>query len=335
MLIFNYKKYFSALSFYYICAVPVKNNHFGGFFSGRWVGFRKIFKKERMHSFEYPNENRQQKGYLVLIGGAEDKKNDKIILKRVVDLNKAKTAVIIPTASNYPVGIAEDYVYAFRDLGVPNCHVLDIRERSDADNTDFIEKVEQADLIFFTGGDQFRLVRILMDSRLLDKIIKQNLKGATIAGTSAGAAAACDPILFDGDSSGLQKGTINHFKGFGFIKNITIDTHFVSRGRLGRLTQFLSSGHSSKGIGIGENTAIFISPDNTFDVSGTGMVTLVNTENITYSNYDQINENDRIVINDIRIGFLQDNSSFDLKDWKVISSNRSLSIPQEKIRLYN
>lgn len=288
-----------------------------------------------MHSFEYLNNHSQLKGSLVLIGGAEDKKDEKIILKRMVGLNNAKTAVIIPTASKYPEGLARDYFYAFKEMGVENPHIFDIRERSDADKPEYLEKIEQADLIFFTGGDQFKLVSTLIDSQLLDKIRTLNLRGATIAGTSAGAAAACDPILFDGDYSGLQKGTINHYKGFGFIKNITIDTHFVNRGRLGRLTQFLCSGHSTKGIGIGENTAIFISPDETMEVVGAEMVTLVNTENISFSNYDKIKEKDPIVINDIRIGFLQHGSCFDLKEWKVISSNAPVYTNPDKIRLYN
>lgn len=288
-----------------------------------------------MHLFEYPNTHSQLKGFLVLIGGAEDKKNDRQILKRVVGLNNAKTAVIIPTASNYPEGLARDYQYAFRDLGVENNIIFDIRERSETDKPEYFEQIEQADLIFFTGGDQFRLVNTLIDTSLLEKIKKQHLKGATIAGTSAGAAAACDPILFDGDYSGLQKGNINHFRGFGFIKDITIDTHFVNRGRLGRLTQFLSSGHSSKGIGIGEDTAIIISPDNTFEVVGSEMVTLVNTENISFSNYDQIKEKDPIVINDIRIGFLQNGSIFDLNEWKVLNSKGTIQSSPEKVRLYN
>ncbi|HNW99360.1 MAG TPA: cyanophycinase [Bacteroidales bacterium] len=289
-----------------------------------------------MHFIEYPNNTSSpQKGHIVLIGGAEDKKNDKQILKRVIGINNAKTAVIIPTASNYPAGLAEDYFYAFRDLGVENNFIFDIRERSETDKPEYLEKIEQADLIFFTGGDQFKLVSTLIDTQLFQKIVSKNLRGATIAGTSAGAAAACDPILFDGDYNGLQKGTIRHFKGFGFIKNITIDTHFVSRGRLGRLTQFLTSGQSTKGIGIGENTSIIISPDNTFEVVGAEMVTVVNTENVSYSNFDEIKENDPIVINDIRIGFLQSGSFFDLNDWKVLPTNNFSNNKPEKVRLYS
>lgn len=279
-----------------------------------------------------------KKGYLVLIGGAEDKKDEKVVLKKVASINNAKNAVVIPTASSYPTGLAEDYFYAFRELGVENISILDIREKKDTERTDYIEKVSTADLIFFTGGDQYKLVNVFNDTELLQLIRSRHNNGATIAGTSAGAAASCDPIIFDGDSAGMNKGSIHFSKGFGFIKNVTIDTHFVNRGRLGRLTQFLSSGKSMRGIGLGENTAIIVAPDNTFEVIGAEMVTVVNTENVSYSNYNQISENEPIVINDIRVGFLQSGCVFDLATWKVIcckESNLSCSSFVKKAEIFS
>jgi len=310
------------------------NNKFKLF--GNAKSFIKFKKQKSMHLFDYAVNSTEKKGYLVLIGGAEDRKNEKIILKKVVSLNNAKNIVIIPSASNYPKGLAEDYFYAFSDLGVENSYILDIRDKSDTNNVDFLEKIQKADLIFFTGGDQSRLVNIFLNTFMLEKIKERHLKnGVTIAGTSAGAAAACDPIIFDGDSGGLRKGTISFSEGFGFIKNITIDTHFVNRGRLGRLTQFLSSGRSTKGIGIGEDTALIIDSNDISEVIGSEMVTVVNTGDVSYSNYIQLNENDPIVINDIRIGFLQSGSKFDLKDWKVVSSNVINPSNTETVRLYN
>lgn len=282
--------------------------------------------------------NYSKKGYLVLIGGAEDKKDNKIILKKVVSLNNAKNAVIIPTASAYPIGLAEDYQYAFRDLNVENISILDIRDQKDTERADFIEKIANADLIFFTGGDQYKLVSVFNDTQMLKQIWDRHMTGATIAGTSAGAAAACDPIIFDGDSAGMSKGSIHYCKGFGFIKNVTIDTHFVNRGRLGRLTQFLSSGKSTKGIGLGENTSIIVAPDNTFEVVGAEMVTIVNTEDVSFSNYNSISENEPIVINDIKVGFLQSGCVFDLNTWKVVCCNESkhsCNSFTKKVEIYN
>ena len=287
-----------------------------------------------MNTFDYSVPNTDKKGYLVLIGGAEDRKTDKVVLRKVVELNNAKTAVIIPSASEYPKGLAEDYVRAFKDLGVEKFFTFDIRNKSEADKIEYLEQIMQADLIFFTGGDQFKLVNVFLDTFLFEKIKERFSKGATIAGTSAGAAAACDPIIFDGDDRGLRKSAIHHSRGFGFIKNTTIDTHFVNRGRLGRLTQFLCSGLSTRGIGLGEDTAIVVNPDDVFEVIGSEMVTVVNTSETSYSNYNKINDNDPIVINDIRVGFLQPGSIFDLKKWKVISSNDSTITVNRKVEVF-
>jgi cyanophycinase len=335
MLIFNLKNLLFGSFMNYFCVFSVfpENKRFRLF--GKWGFIKKNKKQKSMNTFDYSVTNTDHRGYLVLIGGAEDRKNDKVILRKVVELNNAKTAVIIPTASEYPKGLAEDYVRAFRDVGVENFFTFDIREKSETDKIEYLEQIMQADLIFFTGGDQFKLVNVFLDTFLFEKIKERFLKGATIAGTSAGAAAACDPIIFDGDDRGLRKGAIHHSRGFGFIKNTTIDTHFVNRGRLGRLTQFLCSGLSTRGIGLGEDTAIVINPDDVFEVIGSEMVTVVNTGETSYSNYDSIKDNDPIVINDIRVGFLQQGSIFDLKKWKVVSGNSSNITDSRKIEVYN
>jgi cyanophycinase len=292
-----------------------------------------FINNKKMNAFENSIINNYKKGYLVLIGGAEDKKDKKVILRKIVELNNAKTVVVIPSASEYPEGIADDYVRAFSSIGVEKIMVFDIRNKSEADKSEYFEKIISADMIFFTGGDQLKLTNTFLDTCLLEKIKEKYLSGTTIAGTSAGAAAACDPIIFDGDDSGLCKGTIHHSRGFGFVRNITIDTHFISRGRLGRLSQFLSSGLSTKGIGIGEDTAIVIDSNYVFEVIGSGMVTIVNTDEISYSNYDEISDNSLIVINDILVGFLQRGSSFDMVTWKVISSTVSNETNSMKVEI--
>jgi cyanophycinase len=258
------------------------------------------------------------KGYLVLIGGAEDRRNERIILKELVGLNNAKTAVIIPTASTYPAGLGQDYQNVFRDLGVENCYVFDIRDRAEAGKTEYLEKLENADLIFFTGGDQVRLCEVFLNSALLEKIRQKHAEGSTIGGTSAGAAAASDPILFDGDNEGLVKGTIGSAAGFGFVKGVTFDTHFDERSRIARLTQFLCSGKSSKGIGLGEDTAIILSPDDNFKVLGSGQVTIMDAESIDHSNYRNLPDKQMINVSGIRIGFLHSGCTFSLGKWKII-----------------
>lgn len=261
--------------------------------------------------------NERNRGYLVLIGGAEDRKGEKIVLQKLVNLNNAKNVAVIPTATSYPKACGEDYYYAFKEIGIETTNVLDIRETNEADTPENFKMIEQADIIFFTGGDQVKLVNILNNTQLISLITRRFFNGVTIAGTSAGAAAASNPMIFDGDTQGLLKGTVNAGPGFGFIKNITIDTHFVARGRIGRMTQFLFSQNIKKGIGIGENTAIILNSLDVFEVVGTGIVSVVDISDVTYSNYNLINNNDRISINGIRAGFLQAGCIFNIQKWDV------------------
>ncbi len=261
----------------------------------------------------YPN-----KGNLVLIGGAEDRKEEKTVLGNLIGINKAERVIIIPTATLYPVESGEDYYDAFRELGVKNVDIFDIRETREADRKSYLERLKKADMVFFTGGDQVRLTRILLDTRLINLIKHRFLhERLTVAGTSAGAAAAADPMTFDGDNQGLIKGSVKFDKGFGFIENITIDTHFVARGRLGRLTQFLCNGYTQRGIGIGENTSVTILPDHTMYVKGSGIVTVFSTEDVIFSNFNQIRDNEKITLDGIRLGFLQEGAIFDLHKWKT------------------
>jgi cyanophycinase len=270
-----------------------------------------------------PGAKTQKKGYLVLIGGAEDRRNDKVVLRKLIHLNDAKNIVIVTSATLYPAETAEDYYYAFRDLGIKNIQIFDIRDNRDTNHSGYIEKINQADLVFFTGGDQVRLTRILLNTPLLERIKERFIKeGLTIAGTSAGASAAANPMTYDGDNQGLIKGAVKFDEGFGFLENITIDTHFVARGRLGRLTQFLCNGITNRGIGIGENTSVTIKPDNTFEVTGTGIVTVVSTRDVYFSNFDKIEDGERISIDGIKIGFLQNGSVFDMNAWEIISCNQ-------------
>ena len=207
-----------------------------------------------------------KKGHLILIGGAEDRKDDKIILKKIVELNNAKTVTVVPSASCYPTGVSEDYYHAFKSLGVENIQIFDIREPAEADQDKYIKDIEKSDLVFFTGGDQVKLFHVFRNSELLDKIKDLHFNHElNIAGTSAGAAVASNPMIYDGNIHGMKKGSVHFSEGFGLLKDITIDTHFISRGRLGRLTQFLCTGITSYGIGLGENTAIFINPENIFE----------------------------------------------------------------------
>ncbi|MCK4664423.1 MAG: cyanophycinase [Bacteroidales bacterium] len=264
----------------------------------------------------------QGRSYLMLIGGAEDRTGNKVVLKKVVKTARAKNIIVIPTASSYPRDIKNSYNDAFKSIGIKNIDCFDIRYPDEADKTEYFETLEKAQLIFFSGGDQKRLVEVLNRTRLMDRIKERFYDGTlSIAGTSAGAAAVSDPMIYDGDYRGFEKDSINYSEGFGFLKDVTVDTHFLNRERIPRLTQFLVKGISQRGIGLSEDTGIIISPNLKFEVVGSGMVTLLNSEKITHTNYFEINDKNIFSVNNLRIGFLAHGSKFSIKKWSVLKSN--------------
>jgi cyanophycinase len=264
-----------------------------------------------------------QKGYLFLIGGAEDRKKDKHVLKHLVEQTRPTHILIIPTASAYPQDVFRSYADAFRDLEVDNVDYLDIRYRDEADREDYLAAVEQTDLIFFGGGDQVKLVDVLHHTHLFNRIRARFESGNLhIAGTSAGAAAAGNPILYNGDRRGYKKGSIKFAEGFGLIDGIAIDTHFSARRRFARLCQLLISGHCRKGIGLDEDTGIMVYPNMHFKVIGSGMVTIINSAHATGSNYHAVAKADMLRFNNMHVGCLPAGTLFSLKKWSILNRVR-------------
>jgi len=265
--------------------------------------------------------NQSNRGLLILIGGAEDKKDEKIVLKRILAETQAKKVIIIPTASSYPRDVFNNYEDAFKALNVNEVINFDIRNNYETEREDYYKHLETADLVFFGGGDQTILVPAFLNTKLYAKILERFNSGSLhIAGTSAGAAAASDPMLYDGDNKGFSKGAVSLAEGFGLIQEITVDTHFLQRERISRLSQILVSGKSSKGIGLDEDTGIIIYPDNKFEVIGSGMVTLLNSASLTGSNYDYVENDDVLNFNNLRIGFLSAGAKFNMSKWAIIKT---------------
>ncbi|MGQ9846293.1 MAG: cyanophycinase, partial [Bacteroidales bacterium] len=175
---------------------------------------------------------------LILIGGAEDKTDKLEILSKVAEAAHYKNIVLIPTASAYPNEAEVNYARAFEKLNVKNFKSLDIRYPDECDKSEYLEVIEQANLLFFSGGDQVKLVDTLRNSKLIKRIKElYSANKLIIAGTSAGAASASENMLFNGDYHGFIKGEVKHSKGFGFVNDLIIDTHFLNRERIPRLLQ--------------------------------------------------------------------------------------------------
>ena len=262
----------------------------------------------------------RKRGYLYLIGGAEDREGDKRILRHLVDNTHPANIIIIPTASRYPRDIDRCYTGTFGSLGVNNIRCLDIRYLDEADREENLEAIEKADLVYFGGGDQVKLVDTLKQTRFFDRMKSRFEAGALhIAGTSAGASAAGNPIFYDGDRRGFEKGSISFSEGFGLLDGVAVDTHFSARDRLPRLCQFLLSGECDKGIGLDEDTGIVVYPNLNCEVIGSGMVTVANSTGVTGSNYATAADGETLRFNNMRVGFLPAGTTFSLKKWSILS----------------
>ena len=278
-------------------------------------------------------------GKLIIIGGAVDKgsftetnldrdapKNlnffEEGILKRVINESKNKELSrieIITTASKIPLEIGPEYVKALGYLNALNTDVINIERREQASDPEILERLRAADVVMFTGGDQLRLTSILGGTQfhdiLLDKYKNENF---IYAGTSAGAAAASNNMIYQGSSSeALLKGDVKITSGLGLIDDVIIDTHYVQRGRIGRLFQTVVGNPKVLGIGLGEDTGLLITNGRQMEAIGSGLVILVDGREIKDTNLTQIEMGQPISINHLVTHVLSKYDTFDLDTFKM------------------
>ncbi|MFB9862404.1 cyanophycinase [Rufibacter immobilis] len=261
------------------------------------------------------------KGRLLIIGGKEDKGDNpsrqqehninfisEEILKRFVDELKGENplVVVIPTASRQPEETARDYVEVFHGLGAKNVQVADVRTRPEANNPELVELVRNAAGIMFTGGDQLRLTSIFGGSEMLVAMKETYaFKDIIIAGTSAGATAMSTPMIYEGESDGgYIKGDVRVTTGLEFLKNVAVDTHFLTRGRIVRLTQAICTNPECIGIGLEEDTAILVTQGGNVEVVGSGLVTVVDGMGITETNISEIDNGEPFTAKGLRMHML-------------------------------
>jgi cyanophycinase len=217
-------------------------------------------------------------GTVIIIGGAEDKIRDRVILNRFVNLAGGENAVVavISTASSLGHEAGERYRAVFGELGVPTVHPLHAITRAQANDETFARAVTDATGIFLTGGNQLRLSSTLGGTRLADAVIERFRHGAVIAGTSAGASAMSSHMIAFGASGATPKHRMAAIAaGLGVLPGVIIDQHFQQRNRLGRLLSLIAQNPSLLGIGVDEDTAGVVGPDQVLEVIGRGSVTVV------------------------------------------------------------
>ena len=286
------------------------------------------------------------KGKLIVIGGAVNKgsfaeidydhnveKNlnffERGILRKLIDESKFKNDSVIEisaTASQIPQIVGPEYKKAFEYLGAKNVNILDITNREQANSDVIVERIKKADVVMFTGGDQLRLTSILGGTRFHETLLqKYENEDFLYAGTSAGAAAASENMIYQGTShEALLKGEIKTTQGLGFIEDVIIDTHFVQRGRIGRLFQSVVNNPRTLGIGLGEDTGLFIY-NGTMTTIGSGLVIIVDGRFIKDTNLTNIELGQPISIDNLVVHVMSLNDTFDLKTRDLTINNSQYS----------
>lgn len=279
-------------------------------------------------------------GKLFAIGGAEDKgvdleKGEIVrnnlnffelgILRRLVEETggTSKKIIVITTASMMPKEVGLNYLNAFGKIGCTNVNVLSIRNREDAMNPEYIEEIKECDAVMFSGGNQLRLTSTFGGTEFLSIIHDRymNHEDFLIGGTSAGAMAMSNTMIYEGNASTAHlKGEVKLTTGLAFIKDVIFDSHFEKRGRFGRLAQAVVSNPSAVGIGLGEDTGMLIKEGNIMEAVGSGLVMIIDGHDIKHNNIADIPHGNPISVENIQVHFCEKGNGYSLHDRHFISN---------------
>ena len=279
------------------------------------------------------------KGRLIAIGGNEDKgtepepnyiqKNNLNffglqILSRIVHEAGGHDAYIevITSASSIPEEIGINYLDAFKKLGCNNVRVMDIRKREDVLKPEMLERIRKCQGVMISGGNQLRLSSIFGGTEFLEILTHRyfNEESFLIAGTSAGAMAMSNTMIYHGSSSeALLKGEVKITTGLAFIKDVIIDSHFVTRGRFGRLTQAVAANPSCIGIGLGEDAGVLITEGRNMEALGSGLVIIIDGHSIRHSNIADLKEGSPLSIENLIVHVMAKGNHYDLKGRKFFA----------------
>ena len=278
------------------------------------------------------SEKPRIKGTLIPIGGNEDKGIDTSedythdfvtegILSHVVKESGGKEAsiVVIPTASSIPLEVGDNYLAAFDKLGVSKVKVLNIRSKAQSEHAGMIRYIEEADCVMFSGGDQSRIVDIIGGTRMHNVLMERYLKEEfVIAGTSAGAMCMSTEMISGGSSAdSFFKGAVSMRDGMGFIPQLIIDSHFIRRGRFGRLAESVARFPNLLGIGLAEDPGIVIKDCNDCRVIGSGMVIIMDPSHLSHNNEKILDQGTPMTLTNLTVHVLSNSDGFTIKDRQI------------------
>lgn len=291
------------------------------------------------------------KGKLIAVGGAEDKGTDLEkgeihrsnlnffelgILRRIVEEigGPSSRIEIITTASMIPNEVGNHYMDAFGKMGCTNVDLMHIRNRQDAARTDYLERIRRCDGLMFSGGNQLRLSAIFGGTEILRIMLNRYAEeNFTIAGTSAGAMAMSNTMIYEGNAMRAHlKGEVKMTTGLGFIDDVIIDSHFEKRGRFGRLAQAVATNPQAIGIGLGEDTGMLITEGgNKMEAIGSGLVVIVDGFDIRHCNIADIPDGNPISIENLKVHFCEKGNGYLLNERKFLPEAREGAVIKKQV----
>lgn len=274
------------------------------------------------------------KGKLLAIGGAEDKGTDLEvgdiqrnnlnffelgILRRIVEETGGNDTRIevVTTASMIPHEVGDNYLNAFGKVGCTDVGVMNIRNRTDTSNPDFLERIRVCDAVMFSGGNQMRLTSTFGGTNFLQTLLQRyhDESNFLVAGTSAGAMAMSNTMIYEGNATKAHlKGEVKITTGLSFMRDVIFDSHFEKRGRFGRLAQAIATNPACIGIGLGEDTGMLITDGNKMEAIGSGLVMIVDGHDIKHSNIADIPDGNPISIENLKVHFCEKGNGYMVKE---------------------
>ena len=264
------------------------------------------------------------RGFIIPVGGGEKKVSSSTILRKLVELSGGADArmVILPTASKLE-NAGERTARVFRELGVRHVEIVNLDTRADCEDPDLVAKLKAATGVFFTGGDQLRLSTTIGGTTAARVLRAGNAAGVHIAGTSAGAAFVGEHMIARGRAGPTPKrGLASLSPGLGLTNKAIVDQHFRERDRLGRLLTALAYNPFATGIGVDEDTAAFIGPDDVVEVVGSGGLTVVDPSELTYSSMADAKQGAPVSMIGVKIHILLAGDRYDLTTHTAIAGDR-------------
>jgi cyanophycinase len=277
------------------------------------------------------------KGTILIIGGAEDRDNSdsdmqlnnklydrfEILKELIPKSGGAKRIEIITTASADPDGMKKMYVKAFKKIGYKNVGYISVEDKLQARDKKICERVEKAHAVFFTGGDQFKLAGTLGGTEIIRVLTDRYMheKDFVVAGTSAGAMALPKIMIYEGGvHEAILKDDIKMAGGLGLFDTCIVDTHFIKRGRFGRLSQAIVMNPEALGVGLGEDTALIIKNGFDAECRGSGMVVIIDSREITQTNITEIHDGEPIFVEGLKVHLLVKGCKFSIKHRRMVKS---------------